>query len=303
MTEQPVSMPPVKLGLAVAWPAFWTGVPIKIALGLLLLAAGLHPWEGTGLGLLLLLSVPVDVWAVGIAARTVFLERLRLEPPDGLGPALWWRGMLLNAVYLPLAFYIESQTKAISKSVAVAIMDMELLKHLPVAERISIELTLWGTVATAMLILLTLGWLYLFGRIVKSQAAAARPSEAPYEALIRRWDLQRVPADQPLMLSAFVATGVLAVLLFWGFIPASTPHPHELYKKDDVKAVPVVKPIEALQKTEKVLAQAETAVQALEEKKAQEEAEQKKHKGKTQEKAKTAAKPETARPAGAAAKP
>lgn len=303
MTEQPVSMPPVKLGLAVAWPAFWTGIPIKIALSLLLLAAGLHPWEGMGLALLLLLSIPVDVWAVGVAARTVFLERLRLEAAEGLGPALWWRGMLLNAVYLPLAFYIESETKAASKSIAAAFMDMELLKHLPVAERISLELTLWGTVATAMLILLALGWLYLFGRIVRSQAAAARPSEAPYEALVRRWDLQRVPADQPLLLSAFVATGVLAVLLFWGFIPASTPHPHELYKKDDVKAVPVVKPVEALQKTEKVLAQAETAVQALEEKKAKEEAEQKKGKGKTQEKPKAAAKPEAAKPAAAAAKP
>ena len=301
MTEQPVSMPPVKLGLAVAWPAFWTGVPIKIALTLLLLAAGVHPWEGAGLAVLLLLSIPVDIWAAGVAARTVFLERLRLEPPDGLGLALWWRGMLLTAVYFPLAFFLESQTKAVAKAAAAGIMDIELLKHIPIAERISIELTLWGSVATAMLIVLVVGWLYLFGRIVTSQAVTARPAEAPYEVLIRRWDLLRVPTDQPLLLSAFVATGVLAVLLFWGLMPASTPHPHELYKKEAVKTTPVVKPVEALQKTEKVLAQAETAVQALEEKKAQEEAEQKKGKGKTQEKAKAAAKPEAAKPAAAAA--
>lgn len=306
MTEQPVSMPPVKLGLAVAWPAFWTGVPIKVALILLLLAAGLHPWEEAGLALLLLLSIPVDIWAVGVSARTVFLERLGLEPPEGIGPALWWRGALLTAVYAPAAFFIESQTKAVSKSIAASLMDLELLKHLPVAERISLELSLWGTVAAAMLLILLLGWLFLFGRIVRSQAATARATDAPYEALIRRWDLLRVPADQPLLLSAFVATGVLAVLLLWGFMPVTTPHPHELYKKEPVKAAPAVKPVEALQKTEKVLAQAEVAVQALEEKKIQEEAEQKKGKGKSQDKAKgpAAAKADGAKPANAgAAKP
>lgn len=294
MTEQPVSMPPVKLGLAVAWPAFWTGVPIKVALVLLLLAAGVHPWEEAGLAVLLLLSIPVDIWAVGLSARTVFLERLRLEPPDGIGPALWWRGMLLTAIYFPLAFYIQSQTKAVSKSVATGIMDLELLKHIPIAERISIELTLWGTVASAMLLALVLGWLFLFGRIVRGQAVAARPTDAPYEVLIRRWDLLRVPSDQPLLLTAVVASGVLAVLIFWGLIPATTPHPHELYKKDTVKMAPALKPVDALQKTEKVLAQAEVAVQALEEKKVQEEAEQKKGKGKGRDKAKAPAKDEAA---------
>lgn len=289
MTEQPVNMPPVKLGLAVAWPALWTGIPIKIVVVLLLLAAGLHPWEPVGLAFLLLLSIPIDIWAVGLSARTVFLERLRMQPPEGLGMALWWKGMALNVLYFPLAYFIESQTTTLSKAVAGHIMEIELIKAWPVAERISIELTLWSSMATLMLIMLVLGWLFLFGKVVARQAAAAQSSDASYQALIRQWDLIRVPSDQPLLLTAFTGSGVLLVFLFWGFMPVTTPHPHEQYKKDAVKAPPTIKPTEVLQKSEKLLAQAEGAVQALEEQKAKEEAEQSKSKGKGKAPAKDAA--------------
>jgi len=281
MTEQPVNMPPVKLGLAVAWPALWTGIPIKIVVVLLLLAAGLHPWEPVGLAFLLLLSIPIDIWAVGLSARTVFLERLRMQPPEGLGMALWWKGMALNVVYFPLAYIIESQTIALSKAVAGHIMEIELIKAWPVAERISIELTLWSSIATLMLIMLLLGWLFLFGKFVAKQTTAAQSSDASYQALIRQWDLIRVPSDQPLLLTAFTASGVLLVFLFWGFMPVTTPHPHEQYKKDEVKAPPAIKPTEVLQKSEKLLAQAEGAVQALEEQKAKEEAELSKSRSKS----------------------
>lgn len=280
MTEQSVNMPPVKLGLAVAWSALWTGVPTKIVAVLLLLAAGLHPWEPVGLAFLLLLSLPIDIWAVGLCARTVFLDRLRVKPPEGLGIALWWKGMLLNVLYFPLAYFIESQTKALAKTATGHIMEIEFVKAWGVAERISIELTLWSSVATVMLILLVLGWLFLFGTIVARHAASAQPSDASYQALIRQWDLMRVPSDQPLVLTAFTAAGMLLVLLFWGFMPVTTPHPHEQYKKDAVKAPSPIKPAEVLQKSEKLLAQADGAVLALEEKKAQEEAEQSKSKGK-----------------------
>jgi hypothetical protein len=289
MTEQPVNMPPVKLGLAVAWSALWTGIPFKIVVVLLLLAAGLHPWEPVGLAFLLLLSVPIDIWAVGLSARTVFLERLRVQPPEGLGMALWWKGMALNVLYFPLAYFIESQTKALSKAVTGHIMETELIKVWPVAERISIELTLWSSVATMMLITLVLGWLFLFGKIVARHAAGAQPSNASYQALVRQWDLMRVPSDQPLLLTAFAASGVLLVFLFWGFMPVTTPHPHEQYKKEEVKTPPTIKPTEVLQKSEKLLAQAEGAVQALEEQKAKEEAEQSKSKGKGKASAKDAA--------------
>ncbi|MGH7260770.1 MAG: hypothetical protein ACREI9_08830 [Nitrospiraceae bacterium] len=264
MTGQPTHMSPVKLGLAVAWPAFWTGVPIKIVLGLLLLAMGQHPWEFPGLAFLLLLSIPVDIWAVGLTGRTVFLERLGVQPPASLGLTLWWQGAALYATYGSLACFLERQTIAGSQAVAAKIMDSELLKAVPVAERISIELVLWGSVSAVVLLALTLGGLFLFGKLVQRQADAASPASAPYAARVHQWDLMRVPADQPLMLTVFTATGVALVLLLWAFMPVTTPHPHESYKQDEKKAAPVLKPMDALQKAERVLTQAETSVQALE---------------------------------------
>lgn len=266
MTGQPNQMSPVKLGLAVAWPAFWTGVPIKLGLVLLLLAMGLHPWESTGLALLVLLSIPVDIWAVGLSGRTVLLERLGVEPPASLGLTLWWQGAALYATYGTLACFLERQTIAGSKAAAAKLLDLELLKAIPVAERISIELTLWGSVAAAVLLALTLGGLFLFGKLVQRQANAASPTSASYDARVHQWDLMRVPADQPLMLTVFTAVGVCMVLLLWAFMPVTTPHPHESYKTDEKKAAPVLKPAEALQKAERVLTQAESSVQALEEK-------------------------------------
>ena len=256
-------MSSMKLGLAVAWPAFWTGVPIKIVLGLLWLAMGVHPWEMPGLAFLLLCSIPVDIWALGLSARTVFLDRLRLEPPESVGVTLWWQAALLSAVYLPIAYGIESQVVGGTKAVVGRMFEIEVLKNFPVPERISIELVLWGSVATVVLLGLALGWLFLFGWIVRKQVAAAHPTAEPYQALVRRWDLLRVPADQPLLLTAFTATGVVLVLLFWASIPVTTPHPHELYMKEPAK-IEFFKPGETLQRTEKLIAQAESAVKALE---------------------------------------
>src|SRR5688500_16700124 len=116
------SMSPVKLGLSIGWAAFWTGVPIKVVLVLLLLAMGVHPWEMPGLAVLLLLSIPIDIWALGVTAKTVFLDRLRVKPPDGIGLTLWWQMALLNAVYLPIAYIVQTQTVAIAKSMTAAIL-------------------------------------------------------------------------------------------------------------------------------------------------------------------------------------
>jgi len=281
----------VKLGLLVAWPAFWTGVPLKIILFLLLLAAGLHPWELPGLAFLLILSIPIDIWALNLAVRTVFLERLRLKAPDGIGLTLWWQAALMSAIYFPILYVVESETISVSKGIAAWIM--EFLKEVPVAERITIELMVWSTPAAIVLIVLLLGWLFLFGRIVKRQAALSDPADAPLPVVVRQWDAMRVPADQPLLLTALTATGVILVIMLWAFMPRTTPHPHEDYKKNTAKASPVLKPVEVLHKTEKVIAQAEATVQALEEKKAT-EGKDEKGKGKTpaKEPAKAAPAPE-----------
>lgn len=281
MNAGQVSISSVKLGLAVAWPAFWTGVPIKLVVALLLLAAGIHPWDMPGLVFLLVLSVPVDIWALSLSARTVFLDRLRLQPPEGIGLMLWWQAALVSALYLPAAYVIESQSVAGSKAMAARVM--ELLPDLPVAERIGVELTLWSSVAAVVLLALVLGWLFVFGRIVRRQATAAAPAQAPYEALVRQWDLLRIPSDQPLLLTVFTAAGVILVLLFWAVMPVTTPHPNEEYGKPAVKAEPPFKPTEALQKTEKLITQAEASLEVLEAR-VKDEA-----KGKGQGKAKTGA--------------
>ena len=50
---------------------------------------------------------------------------------------------------------------------------------------------------------------------------------------------------------------------YWAVMPVTTPHPHELYKKEPAK-VEHFNPAEALLRTEKLIAQAESAVKALE---------------------------------------
>lgn len=277
MNGEGSSVSPIKLGLAVWWPAFWTGIPIKIVIALLLLGAGLHPWEMPGLGFLLLLSIPVDIWAYGIVARTVFLERFRTRPPEGLGLTLWWQATLLTVVYGTLGYYVVGFAKEVAK--AVTAWAMEFLKAVPIAEKISIELVMWGAPTTIVLIIVILVGLSLFGRLVKRQIAVGRPTDASYEALVREWDLSRVPADQPLLFAAVVGVGAVLVFLLWGLMPVTTPHVHELYKKPEVKVAPPFKPLDALNKTDKLLAKADEALKVLE---AKAEAD-----AKEQEKAKT----------------
>src|SRR5207253_10927056 len=85
----------IKLAWAVSWSAFWTGFPFKLIVALLLLAGQVHPWEGAGLVTLLVVSIPIDIWAVGLTARTVFLERLSMEIRGPVGVSLWWQGAVL----------------------------------------------------------------------------------------------------------------------------------------------------------------------------------------------------------------
>jgi hypothetical protein len=89
----------------------------------------------------------------------------------------------------------------------------------------------------------------------------------------------RVPADQGLTLTALTLGGVVLSMLFWAGLPVTTPHPHECCKKPDVKAEPPFKPLEALNKDEKMIAQLEGQVDALE-KKAEAEKDKDKGKGK-----------------------
>ncbi|MDF2756327.1 MAG: conserved rane protein of unknown function, partial [Nitrospira sp.] len=170
---------------------------------------------------------------------------------------------------------------------------MEIFKGIPVAERISVELTLWGSVSAIVLLVLLLIGVSLVGRIIRGTAEAARPVAENYQSIVTRWDLMRVPADQGLTLTALTLGGVVLSVLFWASLPVTTPHPHECCKKPDVKAEPPFRPVETLNKDEKMMAQLELQVSALEKQMAQ--AEKDKGKGKPKA-AKEAAPPAPKKP-------
>ena len=299
MTDERESMSPTKIGLGVLWPAFWTALPFKLAFVLVFLAMDMmhfegrialafvtllaspvtifalpiitmglesHIGEGAGIALLFLLAIPFDIWALGVVGRTYFLEKFRKEPPEGLGLALWWKCALVGAVFLPILWLIVGTVTSATISMAHSMMEMEMLKGIPVAERIAIELTFWGGISATVLIVLLLIGVSLVGRIIRSTAEVARPVTENYEGVITRWDLMRVPADQGLMLTAVTLSGVVLALLFWAALPVTTPHPHECCKPPEVKAQPPYKPLEALNKNEKMIAQLSAQVEALEKK-------------------------------------
>jgi len=311
MSDERDSLSPTKIGLGVLWSAFWTALPIKLAFVVVFMAMDLmhfenrlgvaflmllaspvtvfalpiislglesHIGEGAGIAILFLLAIPIDIWALGVVGRTYFLEKFRKEPPDGLAVTLWWKCAVVGAVFLPLVWFIVGTVTSTAITMAHELFEMELFKGIPVAERIGIELSLWGSVSSVVLIVLLLIGVSLIGRIIRSAAETARPVSDSYQHVVTRWDLMRVPADQTLMLTALTLGGVVLSMLFWATLPVTTPHPHECCKKPDVKAEPTFKPLETLNKDEKIIAQLEGQVDALEKHKA--ETEKDKGKGK-----------------------
>lgn len=260
-----------KLGLLVLWPTFWTGFPIKLVVALLLLAAHMHPWEGTGLFVLLLVSIPVDIWALGLCARTVLIDRLKVDPQPGIGLNLWIRWAIFSAVALPLIFIIVSAVTDTAKSVVASMID-SLKEHiyptLPVAEQISLELVMWGSVASVALIVCILGWLYGLGWLAQPFVKNAKPLDGTKSDQVNFWDSLRIPTDQPLLLTAFTGIGVVLIFIFWGIMPATTPHPHEEYEYTfEKKEVVIIEPKKVLKETEKILAKADLVVKKLQEEK------------------------------------
>ena len=256
-----------KLGLLVFWPTFWTGFPIKMVIALLLLAGHVHPWEGIGLEALLVLSIPIDIWALGLCGRTVFLDRLKVDPPKGLGLTLWWQWAVFSVVYLPLLFMVVSGVKAGAKSVVESILHsfQEAVMPIPVAEYITIDLVMWGSVTTVVLLALLYGWFLGLGLLANRQVRLSSQVSGSIQDVVYRWDAIRIPSDQPLLLTAFTAVGVGLVIMFWGLIPVSTPHPHPEYEFINVtKVEKPIKPEAVLKKAEQVLANAELTIVELE---------------------------------------
>jgi len=264
----------IKLGLLIFWPTFWTGFPIKMVVCLLLLAAHMHPWEGTGFYLLLLISLPIDIWALGLCARTVMIDRLKVDPQPGFGLHLWIRWAVCSAIALPLIKIIVSNVTGLAKSATSSIVHSfkeGLYPGLGVAEQITLELVMWGSVSTLVLILCILGWLYGLGWLTQPFVRNAQPFSGTIEDQANLWDSMRIPKDQALLLTAFTGTGVMLVFVFWILLPSTTPHPHEDYEfistgtKEEK-----VEPEKILKEAAKVLAKAELVVKKLEEEKSDE---------------------------------
>jgi hypothetical protein len=306
---------PTKLGFGILWPAFWTGLPFKLAFAVLFLAFGIiqfenriglaflmllaspvtvfalpiitmgldfHIGEGLGIPLLFLLAIPIDIWALGIVGGTFSLERLRREPSSGLGLSLWWKCALVGAMYIPLLWVAQSAITTTSISAAQSILEADYLKGVPVAEGISIKLTLWSTVATGALLLFFVIGFSLVGRVIRGSIESAVHAPENYQGLITRWDLMRVPVDQTWMLAGLSGAAVVLSLLFWFSLPVFTPHPHDCCKKEEVALEPPFKPLETLHKNEKMIAHLAEQVELLVEQRAKTKLgkEQSKKKGK-----------------------
>ena len=266
-------MPNAKLGLLTFWPTFWTGFPLKMAACLLLLAAHVHPWEGTGLFALLLVSIPIDIWALGLCARTVFLDRLKVDPQPGVGLQLWVRWAAFSAIFLPVMKMAVSGVAEGAKETTHNMIEglkESVYPTLPVAEQITLELVMWGSVATVVLLILLYAWFYGLGWLTQPFVKAASPAGENVEERTHFWDKLRIPADQPLLLTAFTGVGVVLVFIFWGLLPASTPHPHPEYEFiNPPKKIVKVDPNKVLAETEQVVLQAELTVEKLEKEKAE----------------------------------
>ncbi|WP_455243787.1 hypothetical protein [Petrachloros mirabilis] len=313
MADERDSMSPTKIGLGVLWPTFWTGIPIKLGIAVLFLALGMihlenriglafltvlsspvtvfalptlsaaldsHIGEGAGIPLLFLLSIPIDIWALGVVGRTFFLEKFRKEPPGGLGLSLWWKTALIGAIYLPILWLVVGTVTSTSIDIAKSLDEIEMFKGIPVAERISLELTIWGSVSSAVLIIMLLIGVSIVGRMIRKMADSAQPAQESYQGLITRWDLMRVPADQGLMLTAITGAGVVLSFLFWAALPVTTPHPHECCKKPEAEAKGPINPVEVLDRDEQLITQLTTQIEELEMERAGEETGKSKDKGK-----------------------
>jgi hypothetical protein len=164
---------------------------------------------------------------------------------------------------------------------------MESLRHLfdtgfPIAERIGLELTIWGSISSAVLIVLAVIGISILGQIIRRMAENSRPAGENYQGLVTRWDLMRVPTDQGLLLASLVGVGVVLSLVFWTILPVTTPHPHDCCKKPELQVEPPFKPVDSLNKNAQRIASLAAQVEAMEQAKAETKGQKEKGKGKAE---------------------
>jgi hypothetical protein len=268
----------LKVGWSVAWAAFWTGFPLKMIAAVLLLAMHVTPWESTGLTTLLVVSIPIDMWALGLTARTYFLEQHGLELDGPVGLSLWWQGALIGGLFAAAGYYVLPWTITATKQLAAGIIGAlkRVFPQLPIAEQITLELVLWSVPTTIVMVLLAFVALQIYGWRIKAVAeASGRVSGAPLGERVRRWDYSRIPHDPGVVLASLAGVVIVLTIAFWAFLSVTTPHPADEFKAPVAKPRKVLKPEELLKQTETSLAKAEAVLQALERDKGKEKKDKK----------------------------
>ena len=269
----------IKVAWAVCWSAFWTGFPFKMAVAVLLLAMQVHPWEGAGLATLLIVSIPIDIWALGLTARTYFLERHGMELEGPIGLVLWWQGAVIEAAFSAVGYFAVGGAVSVGKKLAASIIEAikKVFPQFPIAEQITLELLLWSIPTVIVAVVVAMGALQIYGwRIKATVKASGRPTAALLPERVRRWDYARVPGDPGLLFVSFAGMVVLLTIAFWIVLPVTTPHPSEEYKPKATKLAKPMKPEEMLRQTETSLAKAEAVLQTLEHEKRKDKKEVKK---------------------------
>ena len=279
MTTNVANVSSIKLAWALCWAAFWTGFPLKLIVAVLLLAMQVPPWEEAGLTALLVVSIPIDLWALGLTARTYFLERHGLELDGAIGLALWWQGAVIGIAFVAVAYFAVGAAVSIGKQIAASIIEgiKKIFPGFSIAEQITLELLLWSIPTIVVLGVLALIALKIYGwRIKATVKSTGRPTAAPFAERVRRWDFARVPRDAGLLLASFAGVIGLLTIVFWLFLPVTTPHPSEDYKVQVRKPVKPLKPEDMLKQTEMSLAKADAVLHSLEQEKGKEKKQAKK---------------------------
>jgi hypothetical protein len=89
------------------------------------------------------------------------IDRLKVDPQPGFGLNIWIRWAVFSAIALPLIKIIVSSVTGLAKSTTSSIVHSfkeGLYPGLGVAEQITLELVMWGSVSTLVLIFCILGW-------------------------------------------------------------------------------------------------------------------------------------------------
>ena len=134
-----------------------------------------HIGEGAGIALLFLLAIPIDIWALGVAGRTVFLERLRARTARWVGAdSLVEMRFGRRHLSADSSGWLRMRSLKPRSLLPIRCLRRVFWKGTPVPERISIELTLWGTVATGALLLLLVIGFSLVGRAIRGTVKSAR---------------------------------------------------------------------------------------------------------------------------------